>query len=164
LTALPLSPEVKMLEGMAVIPGMIRAGLGVDGAAVTNRAPLPGEVDFMGPLRPDATTLNRQAVADLGIPNSLSPRQNLHIPPVTDGRSVLTADPTDLLQGLHEGNYSILRQPKPGQVVVDFGKPIGEFWTIPSGQQPINLGPTNYGSVMYGKKGVHIVPANPKQW
>jgi filamentous hemagglutinin len=97
------------------------------------------------------------------MPKILSPRQDLHIPPVTDGRSVLTADPTDLLKGLHDGQFSVLRQPKPRQVVVDFGKPIGEFWSKASGQ-PIYVGPTNYGSVMYGKNGVHIVPANPVQW
>lgn len=117
----------------------------------------------MGPLRPDAATLNRQAVLDLGMPTTLSPRQALHIPPVTDGRSVLTADPAELLEGLHKGQYSILRQPKPGQVVVDFGTPIGDFWSKASGQ-PSYVGSTNFGSVMYGKNGVHIVPANPVQW
>lgn len=85
------------------------------------------------------------------------------MPPVTDGRSVLTADPNDLLSGLQNGDFAILRQPKPGQVVVDFGQPIGDFWSIKTGQ-PTYIGQTNYGSVMYGKNGVHIVPANPTQW
>lgn len=84
-------------------------------------------------------------------------------PPVSDGRSVLTADPTELLQGLHDGQYSILRQPKPGQVIVNFVNPIGEFWSKSSGQ-PTKIGPTSYGSVMYGKNGAHIIPANPVQW
>jgi filamentous hemagglutinin len=96
---------------------------------------------------------------DFGIPNFLNPRQNLHIPPVTDGRSVLTANPADLLQGLHNGDFTILRQPKPGQVVVDFGKPIGEYWS-----NGARVGETQFGSVSYGKKGAHIIPANPKQW
>ena len=96
---------------------------------------------------------------DLGIPDFLSPRQKLHIPPVNDGRSVLTANPSDLLKGLHDGEFTILRQPKPGQVVVDFGAPIGEYWS-----QGVKVGETQFGSVMYGKKGVHIVPANPNQW
>jgi len=113
--------------------------------------------------RLSATELNRQAVKNYGIPDALSPRQALHTPPVNDGRSVLTADPADLLKGLHEGQYPILRQPKPGQVMVDFGKPIGEFWSRASGQ-PMPVGPTNFGSVMFGKNGAHIVPANPVQW
>jgi hypothetical protein len=109
------------------------------------------------------TIFNRQKVRELGIPKNLSARQELHLPPVTDGRSVLTQDPAKLLQGLQEGEFSILRQPKSGQVIVDFGKPIGEFWSKASGE-PINMGITNFGSVMYGKNGVHIIPANPKQW
>lgn len=97
--------------------------------------------------------------ADFGIPKFINPRQNLHIPPVTDGRSVLTASPSDLLQGLHDGAFTILRQPKPGQVVVDFGKPIGEFWS-----NGARVGETQFGSVAFGKKGAHIIPANPNQW
>jgi hypothetical protein len=96
---------------------------------------------------------------ELGIPKFLNPRQNHHIPPVTDGRSVLTADPSELLEGLHDGAFSIMRQPKSGQVSVDFGKTIGEFWS-----QGVKVGDTQFGSVLYGKKGVHFVPANPKQW
>jgi len=106
---------------------------------------------------------NRQTVTDLGIPNRLSLRQDLHIPPVTDGRSVLTADPAELLQGLINGRYPVLRTPKPGQAVVDFGQPIGEFWSRQTGV-PKLVGPTNYGSVLFGKNGTHIVPANPTQW
>lgn len=96
---------------------------------------------------------------DFGIPKSLSPRQGLHISPVTDGRSVLTADPAELLKGLHAGDFKILRNPKPGQVVVDFNAPIGEYWS-----NGIKVGQTQFGSVSYGKKGAHIIPANPKQW
>jgi RHS repeat-associated protein len=96
---------------------------------------------------------------DLGIPESLSQSQQRHLPPVSDGRSVLTADPADLLKGLHNGESTILRQPKPGQVVVDFGKPIGEYWS-----NGTKVGETRFGSIMYGKKGAHIVPANPTQW
>lgn len=139
------------------------APLIVPNSGVAEGGSLLGDVAFMGLLKPDATALNRQAVLGLGMPNKLSPRQDLHISPVTDGRSVLTADPNDLLQGLLNGQYSILRQPKPGQVVVDFGQPIGDFWSKASGL-PAYVGPTNFGSVMYGKNGVHIVPANPVQW
>ncbi len=114
------------------------------------------------PSRLSTAELNRQAVKNYGIPDTLSAHQARHIPPVADGRSVLTADPADLLRGLHEGQYPILRQPKPGQVMVDFGRPIGEFWNL-SGT-PTRVGPTNFGSVLYGKKGAHIVPANPVQW
>jgi YD repeat-containing protein len=96
---------------------------------------------------------------DFGIPKFLNPRQDLHIPPVTDGRSVLTVDPSDLLQRLHSGDFTILRAPKPGQVVVDFRQPIGEYWS-----NGTRVGETQFGSVSYGKKGAHIIPANPNQW
>ena len=96
---------------------------------------------------------------EIGIPKFLSPRQDLHIPPVYDGRSVLTADPAELLQGLHDGSFTILRQPKLGQVVVDFGKPIGEYWS-----NGARVDETQFGSVSFGKKGAHIIPANPNQW
>jgi hypothetical protein len=96
---------------------------------------------------------------ELGISKSLSPRQDLHIAPVAGGRSVLTANPSDLLQGLHDGAFRILRQPKPGRAVVDFGEPIGEYW-----RDGAKVGETRFGSVSFGKKGAHIVPANPNQW
>ena len=84
---------------------------------------------------------------ELGIPRFLSPRQSLHLPPVSGGRSVLTANPQELLEGLHQGSFTILRQPKPGQIVVDFGRPIGEFWS--SG---VRVGETRFGSVLFGKR------------
>lgn len=97
--------------------------------------------------------------ADFGIPKVLNPRQSLHTPPVTDGRSVLTENPTELLQRLHDGAFMILRHPKPGQVVVDFGKPIGEYWS-----NGVKVGETQFGSISFGKNGAHIIPANPNQW
>ncbi|MDR2155321.1 MAG: hypothetical protein LBE78_09900, partial [Burkholderiaceae bacterium] len=96
---------------------------------------------------------------ELGIPKFLSPRQELHISPVSDGRSVLTSDPVTLLQGLQDGSFTILRQPKSGQVIVNFGKPIGEYWS-----NGVKVGETQFGSVLFGKNGAHIIPANPKQW
>jgi filamentous hemagglutinin len=96
---------------------------------------------------------------ELGIPKFLNPRQELHIPPVSDGRSILASNPETLLQGLQDGSFTILRQPKPGQVIVDFGKPIGEYWS-----NGVRVGETQFGSVSFGKNGAHIIPANPKQW
>ena len=107
----------------------------------------------------ETTATNGLTAEGLGIPKFLNPRQDLHLPPVTDGRSVLTSDPAELLNGLHDGAFTILRQPKSGQAVVDFGKPIGEYWN-----QGTRVGETQFGSLLYGKKGVHIVPANPRQW
>ncbi|WP_143074152.1 polymorphic toxin type 50 domain-containing protein [Roseateles sp. YR242] len=117
----------------------------------------------MGPTIPAHIAANRQAVSGLGIPNRLSPRQDLHVPPITDGRSVLTADPANLVQGLVNGNFTVLRTPKSGQAIVDFGQPIGGYWRTQNGV-PTLVGPTNYGSVMFGKNGSHIVPAKPTQW
>lgn len=122
-----------------------------------------GPAVTVGPSRPDLPVATRPigigTAADLGISATLNPRQALHIPPVTDGRSVLTANPSELLRGLHEGAFTILRQPKPGQVVVDFGRPIGEYWA-----GGVRVGDTNFGSVAYGRNGAHIIPANPNQW
>lgn len=95
----------------------------------------------------------------LGIPTNINPKQVRHIPPVTDGRSVLTADPSRLLSDVHSGHARILRQPKSGQVIVDFGRPIGQYW-----KDGRLVGDTNFGSIMYGKNGAHIVPAGPTQW
>src|SRR5436305_844402 len=90
---------------------------------------------------------------ELGIAKFPSPRQDRHIPPASGGRSVLTANPSDLLQGLHDGAFKILRQPKPDQVVVDFGRPIGEY-----SRRGVRRGETQFGSVLFGKKGAHIAP------
>jgi len=107
---------------------------------------------------PDTTAANIQAVQDAGIPDYLSPKQDLHISP-TDGRSPLTADPQDLLDGLQSGDFSILRKTRPNSVTVDFQNTIGEYWQ--NGQY---VGDTQYGTVHFGQSGAHIVPANPNQW
>jgi hypothetical protein len=55
--------------------------------------------------------------------------------------------------------FVILRQPKPGQVIVDFGKPIGEYWN-----NGTKVGETQFGAVSFGKNGAHIIPVSPRQW
>lgn len=86
--------------------------------------------------------------------------QDKHIPGTnnydpTKGRSILTADPTELLDGVHSGKYPVVRMAgdKP---IVDFGKPIGTYGD--NGPQ------TQFGTIHSGKNGVHIVPANPTQY
>ncbi|MBS9435793.1 filamentous hemagglutinin N-terminal domain-containing protein [Photorhabdus noenieputensis] len=71
------------------------------------------------------------------------------------GRSPLAegVDPQKLLNGVHSGEYPIIRMTPRNQPIVNFGKPIGKY----EGQ------PTNYGIIHYGKNGAHIVPANPIQ-
>ncbi len=121
-------------------------------------SPLPANAS--APVAPAPVTAAVKLTAkDLGISTTVSARQAAHIPPVVDGRSVLTASPQELLQGLLEGKFTILRSPKQGQVVVDFGTPIGEYWS-----NGTLVGQTRFGSVMFGKKGAHIVPANPNQY
>ncbi|MET3518177.1 hypothetical protein ABIC63_005989, partial [Pseudacidovorax sp. 1753] len=168
--------EMALTMGAAAGPAVVnalrsRAALSVEGATVRagsvedagNVASATGRGELVGPTIPADIAANRQAVSALGIPNRLSPRQELHIPPVSDGRSVLTTDPSDLVQGLVDGNFRVLRTPKSGQAIVDFGRPIGDYWRTQDGV-PTFVGPTNYGSVMFGKNGTHIVPANPLQW
>jgi hypothetical protein len=130
-------------------------------AISTNEARATGGVGQS--LSSGQVAINRANVKALGITDFVSPRQALHMPPVTDGRSVLLVDPQELIAGLHEGKFTILRQPKPGQVIVDFGKPIGEHWERYSGV-PTPAGLTRFGAVFFGKKGVHIVPVSSQQW
>ncbi len=132
--------------------------------SAANKIPLAGEPGFIGPLMPESVLANRRIVADLNIPIELSSQQLKHLPPVTDGRSVLNADPEQLMRGLRNGEFDFVHSPKPGQAKFDFGRPIGEYWTFDASGQLVSLGPTNYGSVRFGKKGFHIIPANPNQW
>ncbi len=74
-----------------------------------------------------------------------------------EGRSVLTSNPETLLNGIN-GRYPILRA-NQNRVTVDFGKNIDIYYQ--NGQA---IGSTRYGTVHYGKKGSHIVPANPQQY
>jgi RHS repeat-associated protein len=92
------------------------------------------------------------------LPKTLSPRQALHTPGPTlvPGRSSLTADAQKLLDGIHSGEYPIIRMNPRGQPVVDFGKEIGTHAGTAH--------PTQFGTVHYGKEGAHIVPANPIQY
>lgn len=152
-----------VLGGLAGVGGLFELGAAKGVASGYQDVPWLGRAsaEFVADI--DTTIANRKMVQDLGIPGYLSSKQSLHLPPVTDGRSVLTADPSELLTGLQKGDFAILRQPKPGQVVVDFGQPIGDYWSIRQGT-PAYVGPTNYGAVAYGKNGAHIYPVNPVQW
>lgn len=71
------------------------------------------------------------------------------------GRSMLNpgVDPQKLLDGVHARQYPIVDIGSRGQPIVNFGKPIGV--DAASGL------PTQYGTLHYGNKGVHIVPTNP---
>ncbi|ROH88264.1 hypothetical protein ED236_02010 [Pseudomethylobacillus aquaticus] len=153
------------IEGSELRGAALFQGVSLVSTISSGAAGLVGSVDRLAAnsagrtvLTSEAAAANRQAVQDLGIPTNLSSRQSLHINP-GDGRSPLTVDPQGLLDGLHAGEYSILRQTRPNSVTADFGRPIGEFW-----QNGTVVGPTQYGTVHFGNKGTHIVPANPKQW
>ncbi|WP_036307979.1 hemagglutinin repeat-containing protein [Methylophilus sp. 5] len=97
-------------------------------------------------------------VEALGIPDNINvSAQSRHIS-LIDGRSSLIANPNELLAGIHSGAYTIVRQNRPGTVLIDFGKTIGNF-----SDNGVLVGPSQYGWVSYGKNGVHIYPANPVQ-
>jgi hypothetical protein len=96
-----------------------------------------------------------------GLPTNInSPRQALHTPGPTlgPGRSPVTADAQALLDGVHAGEYPIIRLNPRGQPVVDFGEEIGTH-VGPQGSQP-----TQFGTIHSGQNGAHIVPANPIQY
>lgn len=131
------------LGNAAVSGNLTLTDAGVQNWALTANAQIQGRSPVgvrLGDAAERATRL--PTAADLGIPNFPNPRQSMHIPPATDGRSVLMADPSDLLRGLHNGEFTILRQPKSGQVVVDFGRPIGEYWS-----NGARVSETQFGSV-----------------
>ena len=93
-------------------------------------------------------------------PGNIHPgQQGKHIPGHNNfipGRSPLNpgVDPQKLLNGVHTGEHKIIRTTPRNLPVVDFGQPIGEF----NGQA------TQFGIVHFGKKGAHIIPANPVQY
>lgn len=94
------------------------------------------------------------------LPKNIHPgQQGKHIPGhnnYTPGRSSLAegVNPQKLLDGVQSGAHPIVRMTPRGQPVVDFGKAIGQF----EGKA------TNFGIIHHGKKGAHIVPANPVQF
>ena len=79
------------------------------------------------------------------------PQHNNYLP----GKSPINSNinPQELLDGVHSGKYPIISKGSRGNVIVDFGKPIGV-------DNRTGL-PTNLGAVHSGKNGAHIVPHNP---
>jgi len=75
-----------------------------------------------------------------------------------EGRSILSVDANSLLGGLNKGQFKVLRI-NQNNAVVDFGKTIGTYINK-SGK----AASTRFGTVHFGKKGSHIVPANPYQY
>jgi RHS repeat-associated protein len=74
-----------------------------------------------------------------------------------EGRSILTENPEELLQGINEGKYQVTRYTNQGRPVVNFNKPIG----IEMGTEKV----TEYGIVHFRQNGLaHIIPANPVQY
>lgn len=72
-------------------------------------------------------------------------------------KSILDANPQTLLDGVNSGRYSIIRTYQ-NKVIVDFEENIGTFF-----QKGEAVGATRYGTIHYGNKGDHIVPANSIQ-
>jgi hypothetical protein len=104
------------------------------------------------------------AIKRLEVPESLSKnihsgQQGKHIlghNNFVPGRSPLIEgiDPQKLLDGIHLGQYPIVRVTPRSQPIVDFGFPIGLY----------EGNPTRYGIIHSGRNGAHIVPANPLQF
>lgn len=137
-------PDIVILEASVDVAGLAIAG------TVFTPTRLPGTFPTTGGIAiPDnlSTTIHSGA-------------QGKHIPghnsyDLTKNRSILTANPNELLSGVHSGQYQIVRI-GGGKPLVNFGKPIGTY----GGNGPV----TQYGYVHYGKIGAHIVPANPNQF
>ncbi|MEP1921415.1 MAG: polymorphic toxin type 50 domain-containing protein, partial [Ekhidna sp.] len=107
------------------------------GRGAINRLPVPNDL-------PTNIHLGQQGKHILGH-NNFDPK-----------RSPLTANPDDLLAGVHGGQYPIVRTDLRGNPVADFGSDIGSY--VQQGQAGV---PTRYGTIHYGKNGAHVVPANP---
>ena len=74
------------------------------------------------------------------------------------GRSVLTANPNDLLKQFHDNETTILRQPNANRIIVDFHRPIGTYVNPEKGISA----PTTRGAINFGRNGAHIVPSAPQ--
>ena len=96
------------------------------------------------------------------IPQTLNEAaQARHIPTGSGykpGRSVLTADPEILLEGIHAGKYKIIRIINEHKVTVEFAEEIGYYYSKRKLPQA-----TRYATIHYGAEGAHIVPANPNR-
>ena len=89
--------------------------------------------------------------------------QGKHIPGHRNyqrGKSHLTISMSDaqLLADKYGGTGK--RKGNQTREVVDFGETIGMYIDRATGRAL----PTRYGSIHYGKRGCHIVPANPEQY
>ena len=84
---------------------------------------------------------------------------NNYIPDL--GRSILTADPRELaeLAGTGESTNGVPIGQPGCRERVDFGRVIGTH--IQDGD-PNTAAPTTVGTIHYGKRSVHIVPARPR--
>lgn len=118
-----------------------------------------------GGAKPLAGARNSLPVPDdLGVSIHMG-AQGKHIPGHNNfdpSRSPLTENAQELLDGLHNDQYPIIRNIPRGNsttYIVDFGRPIGSFMDNGS-----LVGATQYGQIVQSKHGVHIIPANPTQY
>ena len=73
------------------------------------------------------------------------------------GRSILTANPQDLLDSFHQGNIQSSRSISQNKEKVHFNSNIGSCVDKDTGDET----PTEWGIIHSSKKGAHIVPALP---
>lgn len=136
----------------------------LDKNIVNIREPLRDGIDNLPTAKPDNIKLNAGDLAGKTIkvePLTLSPRQNLHYgPTATPGRSILTANPNDLVNQLNQGNFTLLRAVGGNKFIVDFGRDIGFHF-----QNGVASGASRYGVVILNSSGqIHVYPANPFQF
>lgn len=125
-----------MHGGGAVVHGQetVAALFGFDGDFnATNRIPIPDDL-------PTTVHMGQQGKHMRGHNNFIEGRSYFN-----DG-----VDPSDLLAGVHNGQYPIVGTGSRGNPIVDFGRPIGIDGR--TGQ------PVSRGQIHYGSKGAHIVP------
>ncbi|MEP2783651.1 MAG: polymorphic toxin type 50 domain-containing protein [Pseudoruegeria sp.] len=125
---------------LGVIGGAVGTGVAIDQMTTTESGVIVG--DGILSINPELHE---------GQQGKHVPGHNNHDPsrsPIADG-----VDPGELVAGAAEGEYEQVGQGARGDPIFDFGKTIGA--DAKSGK------PTQYGTIHSGKKGSHVVPANP---
>ncbi len=154
-------PDYWIGMGAAFLPAGVLGRV----ATSTDEAALLGREMAQGANKTGGVATNGIAVPDDLQKNIHSGAQDKHKLGANNydpTRSTLTADPQMLLDGVHSGQYPIVREIPRGNTtsyIIDFGSPIGDFKS-----NGTLVGPTQYGQVVQGKNGVHIIPANPNQF
>lgn len=141
-----IPPAIQGLKWLGITIGVIGAGVGtgvvIDEMATPEMGVVVGGDTLENSINPELHE---------GAQGKHIPGHNNHDP----SRSPIAndVDPGELVAGAANGDYPQVGEGSRGDPIFDFGKTIGT--DANSGQE------TPFGTVHSGKKGSHVVPANP---